>query len=311
MPENDEVLHVTGLTPTAPAEPEPTPAAPSAPAEVAQPEEQPAASADAPQEPTAQAPAAPTEGDDEAPQEPKKPSRGVQKALDRLTERATRAEESNAQLSSALAAVLAQLKQQPQAATPEPVKEEAPAREKFADWESHNRALAQWEARQAATQVVKDAFGKFIGGISQEQQKQVAQRQAQSLAMKLQEATTKGAERFPDWDDKVLASDAPMSPSLTHAIALSDDPAMVMYHLGSHPQEHAKLMQMSPEQQLYQVGRIIASAQVPPSPSKAPPPAKPIGSTKSTPSTQAYTDEMTPEQHRAYMRKQGADRGLR
>src|SRR5208282_4743502 len=128
--EVNDVIQVTGLTSPPPAEPEAAP--PAAPAEerAAEPAEQPAAAeAIEAESPTAQTPDAHTDevsretADDAV--EPKKSSRGVQKALDRLTREREEARLQNAQLSGALQAVLAQLQgrqqvEQPKAQQPAP-----------------------------------------------------------------------------------------------------------------------------------------------------------------------------------------------
>src|SRR5208282_2837810 len=187
--EVNDVIQVTGLTSPPPAEPEAAP--PAAPAEerAAEPAEQPAAAeAIEAESPTAQTPDAHTDevsretADDAV--EPKKPSRGVQKALDRLTREREEARLQNAQLSGALQAVLAQLQgrqqvEQPKAQQPAPA-DHAPDRKDYPDWEQFNRATAQWEARQASTQVVRQELGNFIRALAGQQVANNAQAEAAS-----------------------------------------------------------------------------------------------------------------------------------
>jgi len=317
--EVDGVLQVTGLTQVTPADSEPAPsAAPSEETYEAQPAEEPAAASE--DDSTTQTSDAPegevsrgTDGELQA-APAKKPSRGVQKALDRLTERAVKAETHANEVSGALAAVLQQLNNQRQApASKPPTKEEQiiadgpPSREKYPDWEAFNEAKADYVA---AIRVRKE-LGNFVKALVGQQQHNAALSESQQLMNKLEQARAKAPERFADWDE-VKASDAPISPSLFHAITISDDPALVMHHLGIHPDEHAKLLQMSPAQQLYQVGRIVASGQSTQSVvSRAPAPARPVAAVRGGVGSSQYGENMTPEQHKAWIKKQGVDRGIR
>src|SRR5208282_5286317 len=211
--EVNDVIQVTGLTSPPPAEPEAAP--PAAPAEerAAEPAEQPAAAeAIEAESPTAQTPDAHTDevsretADDAV--EPKKPSRGVQKALDRLTREREEARLQNVQLSTALATILQQLQANRQPAETAPQRptqvvqaETQPDRKDYPDWEAFNRATAQWEARQASTQVVRQELGNFVRAIVGQQVQTNAQAESQALLAKLNDARAKAPERFADWDD--------------------------------------------------------------------------------------------------------------
>src|SRR5208282_4134884 len=183
--EVNEVLQVTGLTPATPAEPGPAPSAAPSESE-AQPAEQPAAAETVEAEsPTAQVPDAP---EDEVsretvePVEAKKPSRGVQKALDRLTREREEAKLQNAQLSGALQAVMAQLQNQRQ---PQPAHApqqsnvtKAPERKDFADWEQYNEARADWKATQVAERVSDQKLINFVKALAVQQIQTIAGQEA-------------------------------------------------------------------------------------------------------------------------------------
>jgi hypothetical protein len=313
MPEEvNDVLQVTALTPSTPVEGT-VPAAPTAPQmPEARPVEQPAATEEVPQDTTAQAPAAPAEeGEGVSHETPpaKKPSRGVQKALDRLTAEREEARQQASAATAALAAVVMQNQQRQAPRVAPPQVDQAPKRENFNDWEAFNRAVTQYESRNTSRQEVRQELGNFLRTIANEQNQQAIAQEANRLARKVMDSNAKAPERFPDWEDAVVASDVPMPRSLAHAITLSDDPALVMHHLGIHPEEHERVNQMSPAEQLLYVGKVTASAPQA-AISKAPPPAKPIGGGKSQ-ATPQYSENMTPDQHRAWMAKQGLTRGLR
>jgi hypothetical protein len=289
MPE-DDVIRVTGLS-----------EAPAAPPDegVAKPEEHPAASEDRIQA-TAQAPAAPSEtedGDDET-IVAKKPARGVQKALDRLTARAEEAERRERQKDVALQEAIARIPKQEQPRQ-EIQKSGPPKQEDFADWQSYNRATVKYEAKQE----VADTLRALAEYGQRSQQQTVVQQRAMQLAQKVVKSVENVHTRFRDWDDKVVASNAPMPDSLAHAVAISEDPALVMYQLGTYPQLHARLLQMSPEEQSYYVGRIVSS---PPSAvvSKAPAPGRPVGGARASIGSLEYNDNFTPAQHKAWLARQ-------
>lgn len=313
MSEVDGVIQVTGLTP------ESVPDAPAAPLEMpagteavgnsreAEPAEQPAAAEDE-QQATPQAADAPNEQEsaEPTPEPPKKPARGVQKALDRLTARATAAEQqrdqSNAALQEIVARFAASQRQQP-APQPAPPQDTAPKREQFADWEQYNQALAVHAAEQASARMLTQTFQQLGHQVKIQQAVQAVQQEQFALNQKLAKALDKAPQRFKDWDDVVVGSDAPLPPSLERALKLSEDPALVAHYLGANPDAHARMLRMSPEQQLYEVGRIVASSS-PTVVSKAPRPAKPVGGNRAGVGSLEYNENFTPQQHKAWLARQ-------
>jgi len=318
-----DTIKVTGLTPDpalTPPEPAPAPAAPpakppeppTAEAGEAQPPEQPADGEEASQEATAQTPVASSEqapeGDGTPP--PKKPARGVQKALDRLAgqrdqalEAAQRATQERDALAAAVQRLLEQGKQAP-AAKVEPPKPEA-----FSNALDYQRAVARFEATQAAQGAVREGLGQFVGSVLQQANTNAAKAHETALNAKYAEALQTAPERFEDWEDTVIASDLPVPPSLELAIKGSNDPAAVLHYLATNPQVHTSLINLPPWQQALEVGRLSGQMQPRPVPSKAPPPAKPIGG-KTVPAG-PNPDDMSPAQWRAYLAKNGMTRGLR
>lgn len=312
--EVNEVLQVTGLTPSTPAAPEPEPsAAPSEPeveASEAQPAEEPAAAEE--HEPEVEASTAQTP--DAQPEAPKKPARGVQKALDRLTREREEARLQAAQYGGALQALIAQMQNNNQQQRPPqqpvaPVTDE-PNRKDYPDWEQYNRAMAQHEARKAADQIVKQNLGQFVRALAGQQVYNQTQQEAASKVARLEAENAKAATRFQDWEE-VRANDAPVPPSLYNAITESADPTLVIHHLHAHPEEYNKVVRMTPNQQLMAIGAIVASAAAPQRVSNAPAPARPVSAVRGSQGGSQYTENMTAEQHKAWVRRQGVDRGLK
>jgi hypothetical protein len=306
--ENSDVIRATALTPdtvpvqeteSAPAEVEPAPAEPSADeAEVAQPEEQPAASEDGEQA-TDQAPAAHAEGETQEPAA-KKPARGVQKALDRLAGQRDTAQRERDQAIAIAQQLQRQLQAQQQPPPPQqqPLDPE-PVRTGYTDWETFDRARAQWESRQEANRVVDARFQQFGQNIQAATLQQQWDAENYRRAAKISKAVQEAAEKIPEWGD-VIASDLPMTQPLYHAIARTDDPARVMLHLAKHPDQHMRLVNLVPEDMAYEMGKIMG-LRAAPAKSSAPPPARPV-SGKASPSLE-YRDDFTPAQHKAWLAK--------
>jgi hypothetical protein len=290
MTEENGVIQVTGLTPD-PNVPVTPPAAPPDASGVAQQfDEQPADVEDTQQDATAQAPAAP-EGE-----APKKPSRGVQKALDRLTERATRAEqeaqrssETAKQLAAALAAMHSPQPQAPQEQDPEPQPNQ------FTSWDDYTRNVAAWSGRQEARRVTHGQMLNFFSNLTEVQRQNAEVSHQAALNHRIAQATEKAPERIPDWDD-VVASDLPLTPTIHRAIARAPDPALAMHYLATHPQDHMRLVRMAPEDAAYVAGQLFAPQRT--AISRAPPPARTVGG-RST-GANAYRDDFTPAQHKAW-----------
>ena len=293
---SNEVLRPTGLTPATeeapPPEPEESTAAPPYEGE-ARPEDYPADS-----ETTDEAPAVHAEV--------KKPSRGVQKALDRLREeraqadRATELERTRANLAEANLRQIAWEQQRMAAARQQVEADPEPKMEKYSDWGKYNADLAKWAGRQEAKQYVQREFVNLAQGIAQHQWATQAQAEQYQVDARLAQASQKGAEKLPDWNDVVVTSDLPVTEPLKYAIAQADDPAMAMHYLATHPNEHMRLVNLPPFQLALVAGKMFAGTN--PNISRAPPPGRPVGARTSGPT--GYRDDFTPAQHKAWLAKQ-------
>ena len=296
MAENDvssEVLRPTGLTPAEPP-PEQLEDAAAPPDEgVARTEDEPAGSEDVALA-TDQAPDAHTN-------KPNKPARGVQKALDRLRaeaeqeRRAGELQRARADLAESHLRNIAWQNQQKQV---QPT-EKPPEMKDFSDWGEFNRATARYEAKQEARQIVQNQFRDLAVGIAQHQNQSVQQQQRYDIDSRIAQASQKGSEKIPDWDDVVVTSDLPVTDALKYVIAQADDPAIAMHYLATHPNEHMKLVQMDPMRMAMTAGKMFSAN---PSISRAPAPARPIGARSTGPT--GYRDDFTPAQHKAWLAKQ-------
>jgi hypothetical protein len=131
-----------------------------------------------------------------------------------------------------------------------------PARDKFQDDASYNRALGRWEARQEATKTVAQALGQ--------------KEQIESLRDQVRAADAKAQEDkaiFDDWDQvqKDALEDGPEFNPAEHPVfmgllATSDQKAKILYHFGKHADEFEKMLALSdaknPGQQIRMFARL-------------------------------------------------------
>jgi hypothetical protein len=237
----------------------------------------------------------------------------VQKALDRLAgqrDQAIEAAQRAAYERDVIAAAMQQLVQQGKQPQGQPAPQaEPPKPENYTNALDYQRAVAGFEAKQAAQQTVRQAMGQFVGALQQQANANAVQAQSAAINASYSKALEGAQERFADWEDTVISSQLPVPPSLELAIKGSNDPAAVLHYLASNPQVHSSLVNLAPWQQVYEVGRIAGQMTPRPVPSKAPPPAKPVGG-KTSPAAPPM-DDMSPAQYKAWLQKTGQTRGLR
>lgn len=171
-----------------------------------------------------------------------------------------------------------------QAKEKEPSKQQdgEPAAEDFEDHKEYVRALARYEAKQILAE-------------------ERAAAQEKAKASTWAERATAAKAEMPDFDEVMASSTAPMSHAMAEAIKESDIGPKVAYHLAQHPEEAARLANMSATSAAREIGRIEAALLAPKeAPTKkvttAPTPPNPIGSGRSTvgdPSKMSMEDYMS------------------
>jgi hypothetical protein len=253
---------------------------------------------EAPPEQEAEAPAAAPEGEkpegaeqpgesatpatEEQSGEPaKKESRGVQKALDRLTaereEHRRRADAAEERLERALD-VLEKLTGQPaaaeetRAADTEPAK---PVREKYADAAAWERALLDYSDEKAAWVARKEVRAAMA--------EHAAKTQATSDHSTLQTAhkarMDKAREKYADFAEYAERSDISVALPVVAAILHSENGAELQYYLGKNPAEAQRLNKLPPPMQILELGKLeaklTAKPEAKPNVSAAPKPINP------------------------------------
>lgn len=187
------------------------------------------------------------EGDGE---QPARDSKGrFQKRVDRLTR-----EREEAKREAAYWRGLAEGKAPGGAKQAEPEKSQAKAAPKVEDFEDYADYL---EARIEFNRQKRDAEAESAKAAS------YAAREQAALTRKWEAAQDSARERFADFDEVVKNPNLPITTSMAKAILQTDAAAEIAYHLGTHPEEAAKIAALSPVAQAIAIGRLEATVSKP------------------------------------------------
>ncbi len=235
----------------------------------------------------------------------KKESRGVQKALDRLTaEREAekrRAEAAEARLDKALQA-LEQTTVKPADAKPEsddtgPVR---PSRNDFPDPDSWDAALIAYAEEKAVWTARKEI--KALDADRRDAEQTRAIEEGQRVAREAYNGrVSKVLDKYPDFKEVAESPDVEISMPMAHAIIHSERGPDLQYYLGKNPAEAKRITALSPPLQLVELGLILGKldAPAPPKPlSAAPKPISPI--TPAAEKSAKDPSEMSMDEYKAY-----------
>ena len=261
-----------------------------------------------------------TPATEEHPGEPaKKESRGVQKALDRLTaereEQRRRAEAAEQRLDRALTALERSTGEPAEAGrravvdeNPEPVKPNKQDFPEVSDWE---RALIDYSDKRAEWVAKKEVQAARV---EEQNRNQEAAIRTQHTA--LQEAhlgrMEKARAKYEDFHEVAESPDQQVSIPIVAAILHSDNGAELQYYLGKNPQELQRLNALPPPLQILELGKIeerLTSPQVKPNVSAAPKPITP--SKPGASSAEKNPEEMSMEEYASWRHQQERDQSAR
>ncbi len=241
-----------------------------------------------------------TEGEEpeEKPKKPKQDPRDKELAYHRR--RAERAERDLRDQNRRLAEENAALKSRAQPSS-EPKTAGPPNQADFDDYGKYIEALTDWKVEQRMAQQQEQ---------SNRQQRQTrAEANQTALAERWQELSTKGAETYDDFED--VAYDFPQTETMVVAIVNSEIGERIAYHLGSHPNEAAKIAKLDPVSQAKAIGRLETKLSAPPekrtTKAKEPPSKVTGGAGGETPIT-PYTAQNYDQYRTARMKQEEARR---
>lgn len=183
--------------------------------------------------------------------------------------------------------------QQPQ---PEP----PPKEDDFATYDEFLRATARWEVKQELAQERQR---------QQEEAKRTRQQEThQQRVQSFQQRAAEFAAEHPDFQAVITNPSLPVTEAMNEAILDSDMGPQVAYHLGQHPDEAARIAQLSPYAAAREIGKLEHRLSMPPKPtvSQAPDPLKPVGG--SGESRQKSSDDMSTAEWMAWRNKQLSNR---
>lgn len=141
----------------------------------------------------------------------------------------------------------------------------------FKDYDSWNRAMTRFEARQEIRQEMQRR--------ESDSRAQREKREASESANEARSRLMKGAKEFEDFEDVVFAEDAPISRAMLAAIIEADAPAKVAYYLckPENRDEAMKIADLSPTRQAAEVHKLEAKLATAPKPNALPPPIRASG----------------------------------
>ena len=220
----------------------------------------------------------PSEVEGEQPQQ-KKPGGGFQKRISELTREKHEAKREAEQLRDLLSKALGG--QQQRVEQPAEQSEE-PRSEQFSKYEDYVRALARYDAAQAAKQVL-DGHQKQVG--VQDQAKAHAERVRNFVAEAKNQA--KDIKGFDEALETVRSDDFPMTPTIGEFLLRATHKAAVVKYLADNPDEAFEISRLDEISQVQKLTLVEArlSAKPKPKTSSAPPPPATVSGGAAAPQT--------------------------
>jgi hypothetical protein len=135
----------------------------------------------------------------------------------------------------------------PPAEVAAPADDREPDVNNYTDYNKYSRDLVKWEVRNAQREAA---------AADQRRQAEQAERgKVQTWQSRLSSA----AAELADFDAVAFNADLPVSRVMGDAIMESELGPQLLYHLGSHPEEAARISKLSPVSQVRELGKIEAS----------------------------------------------------
>ncbi len=232
----------------------------------------------------------------------RRPDRGLQRRFEEITRKN---DELSGQVRTLMDLVTrGQQPQQRQAAAPD---DPEPQESQFSDWREYQRSLAKWEGRNETRRILAERDAQFQrqhAERTQQEQVQQAQQAIGSMQSHLAQKMVEAAAKFPDYHDVIESSNFDFPVALQASIAASEVPGEVAYYLAQNESVARQLAKLDPIRMSQYVARIaFAMKGSSTTRSNTPAPGKP-GASRGT-SALAYPENATPEQHLAWVERQG------
>ena len=200
---------------------------------------------------------------------------------------------------------------------PPPPKPETPRplREAFTTPEAYDAAVDAWgeqTAKAAAEKAVADREAETRRAAEEKARTDAETRQQTEMqALQQQFATRREAAlaKYPDYAEVAEADTTRIEVPTAVAIAQAENGPDIAYHLGKNPAEAARIAAMTPQQQVFEIGRLSATLAQPtrPAVSKAPAPLRPISATRES-ATDTNREESMDEVAERVRKRESANR---
>lgn len=209
-----------------------------------------------------------TNSEDEGTQEQPRKPRGVEKRISELTGNWREAERRAQKLEQMLESMISKETKPP--AQPTVTESQEPSLDQFKTYEEYVAAVADHRAEQKVQALLKQQ--------EEQRQKQDAERQRAEQRSTFQAKAEEFATTTPDFDEVAFNPSLPVTDVMADALNLSDKGPEILYHLGKHPEEAARISRLSPVQAALEIGRLEAKLSLPQprTVTKAPPPIAPL-----------------------------------
>ncbi len=177
-------------------------------------------------------------------------------------------------------------------AQPTATESKEPSLDQFKTYEEYVAAVADHRAEQKVQQLLKQQ--------EEQRQRQDAERQKAEQRSTFQAKAEEFATTTPDFDEVAFNPSLPVSDVMADALNLSDKGPEILYHLGKHPDEAARISRLPPVQAALEIGRLEAKLSLPQprTVTKAPPPIAPSSGGQG--SMNVDPDKMTADEWRKW-----------
>lgn len=153
----------------------------------------------------------------------------------------------------------------------------------------YTEKLTEWTARRA----VQTHTAEREQASTREQE----QREAQRIDQEYRQHRSKAIAELPDFEEIAENPALHVTPSMAAAMKATGAAApRLLYHLGKHPDEAARIAKLSPPQQFLEIGALRASVATTPPVRKLPDPIKPQGAGRTS---APNPDEMSMDEYAA------------
>jgi hypothetical protein len=156
-------------------------------------------------------------------------------------------------------------------------------------------ALADWKVDQK----LRDHEEQTTKATRESTEKKAIDEEYEALDSKME----KGRDKYPDFNELVLDENLKLSEAVIEAVLFSDIAEDVLYYLGKHPDESARISKLPAMKAAHELGKIEAKLTAPPPKKKTTQAPDPIIPVATTGAIDKDPGQMTPREYREWREK--------